>query len=309
MSNNNQLPPVQRQLPLVQNQLPLVPSQLPPIPGQLPPIPRESSLPSNNSNSSTPPSDSIPSVSTNESMPSGGSSHQIRERRPRYPGPEDYIKCNINVNEFMESMSKLGLSLAASKNFDESLDVIMTEDFYKKVIDIVNIMDKYNFKNAQCMIDNVPTRNNITGKDTFCKNEYQDMIDSKKLARLANVIDKYESVFKKVLEKVYTVAYESQKYCNLDPEVSTKMRILVAKLGVLLANDDTIKQKCLNYRDQLNDSICTDSVLGQTFTKRGNYIGYIVIICIVILLLVIFWLLYKSRSSEKINTSEPIVAV
>ena len=127
-----------------------------------------------------------------------------------YPTPEDFVKCKINVNEFTESMGKLGSSLASAKSFDESIDIIMTEDFYKKVIDFVNIMDKYNFKNAQCMIDNVPTRNNITGKDTFCKNEYQNMVDSKKLAKLANVVDKYESVFKKVIEKIYTTKLLSQ---------------------------------------------------------------------------------------------------
>jgi len=225
-----------------------------------------------------------------------------------YPTPEDYKKCDIDIAEFMQTAEKLGLSLLESKSFDDAIDIVMKEDFYNKVNDLSKLLDKYNFKNAQCIIDNEPVENNVTGKNKFCGNKYLSMVDAKKIARLADVVDKYESLIKKFLEKAYTVAHDSQKYCNLDPEVSVKMKMLTSKLGMLLADDDALKKKCLDYKDSLKENICNDSVVKQTFSSKGNYFGWIMVGCIVLLFIIILVMFFKRHGNSE-NTSavgEPV---
>jgi hypothetical protein len=141
----------------------------------------------------------------------------------------------------------------------------MTDDFYRKVVNITNLIDSYKFSNAQCVIDGAPP-NNSNNKNNYCR-DLKDLQNKVDINRINDVVDKYESIIKKLLEKIYFVINDSQKYCDLDQKLSENVRRLSSKIGLLLADDGDLKKRCINnYKNNIKAEVCSDIIPASVST-------------------------------------------
>lgn len=253
-----------------------------------------------------------------------------------YPGPADYKKCGIDIDEFGMHIQNLGKSFTSARKLNDVIEIVMTDDFYRKVVNITNLIDSYKFSNAQCVIDGAPSNSNAINKIGYCKN-LQSLQNNINVNRINDVVDKYESIIKKLLEKIYVVINDSQKYCDSDQKLSENARRLSSKIGLLLADDGDLKKRCTNnYKNdikaevcsdiipasvstcssyksetckdvtasvgtcaQFKQNICEDPMFGHAFDKKGYFMGYILITIIIICIIIIMIMLGSSKKCEK----------
>jgi hypothetical protein len=183
-----------------------------------------------------------------------------------YPGPADYKKCKIDIDEFGMHIQNLGKSFTSVRKINDLLEIVMTDDFYRKVINITNLIDSYKFSNAQCVIDGAPNNTNAINKIGYCK-DLQKLQNHININRINDVVDKYESIIKKLLEKIYVVINDSQKYCDLDQKLSENVRRLSSKIGLLLADDSDLKKRCTNnYKNDIKAEVCSDIIPASVST-------------------------------------------
>lgn len=182
-----------------------------------------------------------------------------------YPDITNYKKCGIDIDEFLMHVKNLEKSFTSAGKINDVIEIVMTDDFYRKVVNVTNLIDSYKFSNVQCIIDGAPTNNKIK-KNDYCSIS-QNIQNNINVNRINDIVDKYESIIKKLIEKIYIVINDSQKYCNSDPKLSEKARRLLLKIGLIFTDENDIKKRCTNnYKNDIKAEVCSDIIPASVST-------------------------------------------
>jgi len=192
-----------------------------------------------------------------------------------YPGLSDFKKCKIDMIDIMNKMNILNESMQLIKqsdNFDKLISTLLSDNFYNNIATTSKLLNDYNFGHFQCLLENAPRENANprTAKEIYCGFSEHGLVTADKLEKIANVVDKYESLIKMALQKSYLAIQDSRKYCGTDIQMSEKLKKLMSKMGIILVDEDTITKNCLSRRTSLKKDICSD-IIPASLTSCTEY--------------------------------------
>lgn len=187
--------------------------------------------------------------------------------------PDTLRQCEIEILKIEQNVGELNMLVAQSHDFDTIINTLMSENFYNKVLGLLNEIEKYNMKHLKCVMDK-----NKTYSEQYCGkiNTVPFGLNAEKIDKLSTVVDRYEVLIKKFLNKLYDLSKLSYQYCGANGEILVKTRKLISKIGNLVVDEIDVNNGGIDLKNE--------SFLKQSIKKENYFIGYIVILIFFILI-------------------------
>ena len=180
-------------------------------------------------------------------------------------------------------------------------DTLLSDEFYNKVKRVVNGLEIMNFEKIKCIAGDVSHIPPDELKNQYCMahNKFdKEIITYAHLDFLADVMDKYEPLARKLVAILYRNAEEAQRFCGKNPEKIMRLKKLISRFAVIFVDDETLRLERDNrYIVSTRGNKSIEHFSGETrsmFHSNNYYIGWFVLIIFCVLV----YYLYKCNHSN-----------
>lgn len=198
--------------------------------------------------STTPVNASTIPIDVSSTIPIDVSSPQndIPIRINYYPQPEDFERCEFDINEIKRKFIPIQNVFVNSRSPDDLTNALLSDTVYNSILDIINSLNKYSYDTIKCISDNDPSqRINVCEKVRSLDAMANEIFTRYKIIEL---FDKYEPAFRELLKKINKTIDESYKSCNItNTESLNKLRMLQSRIATLFISNDMIYAKMLDF--------------------------------------------------------------
>lgn len=189
---------------------------------------------------------------------------------------ETLQNCNINTQEINNAVNDLNTMFTKYVNQNNKIDttyqLLMTDDFFNKFNNLVNIINKYDYNTIQCVL-----QADVNANKNFCNNLLLISNNSNKLTQISNLLDKYQKPLTILVNKAFDIQNQSSTYCGVSQINAQNFRNVVIKIADILGAN--------------NSSIPYMSNIISNTSYSSSYTIYVLIAIILILIIVIVLLL------------------
>jgi hypothetical protein len=156
--------------------------------------------------------------------------------------------CNVDIITLQSRLNNLQIN-ATSNN--ELLNIILSDEYYKKVNDLYELVKNYDAKTLDCImrINKDGTLNSEIDKSNICSMpmvESINQINGETVDLLTNVITKYNDILVSSLNQIYKIMLQAQELCKNDRDKIIRLRNLISKIALILVDKDLLQITCQN---------------------------------------------------------------